>query len=212
MSNLVPILLAIIFLCIAAASVFFATILVCNTKEQAMLKFSSKFFEKYPTVQDVADDVDATWRWMAEYKIQHAKRKVQTLIDAAKLIIQEGEVPNDQRKLESVSGVGHHVSSVTLAWTKQAPEYGVDVHVSRIMKRLGLVPEKTNDKDIEAVVKAQICPEQLGHFSRSFVDYGQNICSYSLDYGGVFYVPFVQWLRTRILSGKSDLLPHLHQQ
>jgi endonuclease III len=168
--------------------VFFATILVCNTKEQAMLEFSSKFFEKYPTVQDVAaiDDVDTTWRWMAEYKIQHAKRKVQTLIDAAKLIIREGEVPDDQRKLESVSGVGRHVSSVTLAWTKQAPEYGVDVHVSRIMKRLGLVPEKANDKDIEAIAKAQIRPEQLGHFSRSFVDHGQSICSYSPDCGGCF--------------------------
>ena len=168
--------------------VFFATILVCNTKEEAMLSFSNKFFEKYPTADDVAaiKDIDSTWRWMAEHKIQHAKRKVQTLIDAAKMILWEGEVPNDQKKLESISGVGRHVSSVTLAWTKRAPEYGVDVHVSRIMKRLGIVPEKASDREIEALTKSQVNKEQLGHFSRSFVDHGQSVCTYTPDCSSCF--------------------------
>ena len=78
------------------------------------------------------------------------------------------------------------MSSVTLAWVHEAPEFGVDVHVRRILERWGYIEEKDPEDVVEAKIKSQIPEEQIGHFSRSFVDHGQSICGYTPDCGNCY--------------------------
>ena len=173
---------------------FLATILVCNSKEVHMLKVVEKLFKTYPTPGDLLklkgdrETQKALKDDMEKDKLRHVGRKLFSIINATDYLLREhdGEVPNSRSKLQSLPGVGTHVSSVTLAWVHEAPEFGVDVHVRRILERWGYIEEKDPEDVVEAKIKSQIPEEQIGHFSRSFVDHGQSICGYTPDCGNCY--------------------------
>lgn len=166
---------------------FLATMLVCNTHESAMLKVAGQLFRVYETPEQLdtlrTDNIAiAAWKkWMDSRDLRHAGRKIKHILNANRIIIEEhgGLVPSDRSVLLSFPGVGRHVSSVTMAWVHNAPEFGVDVHVRRIMQRWGFITSKDPEKLIEAKVKAAIQTDKIGKFSRSFVDHGQSTCGYT---------------------------------
>jgi endonuclease-3 len=166
---------------------FMATILVCNTAEHAMLKVTEALFLEFPGPHDLLklqnDSVQRAF-WidlMESHKIRHSKKKMFYLLNAtSKMLTQhDGQVPDTRDELLALPGVGRHVSSVVLAWCHQKGEFGIDVHVKRILLRLELITPEMSDLEIESCVKAKIPSEKIGHFSRSFVDHGQTTCSFS---------------------------------
>jgi endonuclease-3 len=166
---------------------FLATMLVCNTHERAMLKVTGQLFRVYETPEQLdairTDNVaKAAWKqWMDSRDLRHAGKKINYILNANRIIIEEhdGLVPNDRATLLEFPGVGRHVSSVTMAWVHNAPEFGVDIHVRRIMERWGFIHSKDPEKLIEAKVKSIIRTDKIGKFSRSFVDHGQSVCGYT---------------------------------
>ena len=168
---------------------FLATILVCNTKETAMLSVTDWLFKEFSTPSDLLaleGDLEGQREVklrMDAAKLRHGGRKIMSILKATRFVQEEcgGEVPNDREALRTVPGVGSHVSSVTLAWVHQAPEFGVDVHVKRILERMGYTEGRDKEEMIEAKVKMEVEPKKLGHFSRAFVDHGQLVCGFTPD-------------------------------
>ena len=168
---------------------FLATILVSNTHESAMLRAVETLFLVYPTPEDlvaIKDDprTQKAWMdWMEDRDIRHTGKKVKFLLDTTQTIIDEhdGDIPNDRDALERMPGVGRHVASISMAWIHQAPEFGIDTHVTRILKRWGYIDEDAKDHEAEKRVKELIPEQQIGHFSRAFVDHGQNVCGFTPD-------------------------------
>lgn len=86
-----------------------------------------------------------------------------------------GEVPEDQEKLESLPGVGHKTANVLRnVWFKK-PTMAVDTHVFRIAHRLDFSQGKT----VEAVEKdlLKVLPEKyLMYANHWLVLFGRYIC------------------------------------
>lgn len=166
---------------------FLATMLVCNTHETAMLAFTDKLFLVYKTPEDLEKlrgDRTTTKAWMDyadKMDLRHSGKKMTFILRANKLLLDkyDGDVPKERDELEVMNGVGRHVASITMAWCYQRPEFGIDVHVKRILTRWGYIDEGMNDIQIESKVKSLIPEEQIGHFSRAFVDHGQQVCGYT---------------------------------
>ena len=166
-----------------------ATMLVCNTREETMLRVTDRLFTEFPNQDSLLALYSNPGRreywknYMMKEDLKHAKRKMRNILYATKIIKEEhgGKVPNSREALRRIPGVGAHVSSVTLAWVHKAPEFGIDVHVRRIMERWGMIGKKEKDREVELHVKSEVPSEQLGHFSRAFVDHGQTICGYVPD-------------------------------
>jgi len=166
---------------------FLATILVCNTHETAMLAVADKLFKSFPNedaLLTVAEDEDLQRRWkdiMEEHKLRHVGNKLRNILEATKCIKEEhsGEIPATRRELEKMRGVGRHVSSVTMAWVHEKSEFGIDVHVRRIMTRLGYVDDSMTDVAVEKKVKSLVPEDKVGHFSRALVDHGQQVCGFT---------------------------------
>ena len=164
-----------------------ATMLVCNTHETAMLKVTNKLFEAYQTPESFVTlmsnkEAKKKWMdWMEHCELRHVGRKLFFILRATQILIKDhdGEVPEDRETLEAMHGVGRHVASIVMAWVHQKGEFGIDTHVSRILKRWNYVPKEMKDIDIEEKVKQQIPEKQLGAFSRAFVDHGQRYCGYT---------------------------------
>jgi endonuclease-3 len=168
---------------------FLATMLVCNTHETAMLAVTDKLFKVYSTPEKLAAiEQDRTtqkaWKdWMDGQKLRHSGKKMAFILRANRKLLKEydGEIPNDRDALQEMNGVGRHVASVTMAWVHQAPEFGIDTHVSRILKRWGYIEEGMDEELVEMIVKRTIPEKQIGHFSRAFVDHGQQVCGFTPD-------------------------------
>lgn len=168
---------------------FLATMLVCNTHETAMLAVTDKLFLVYPDPESflkLEDDMETqrAWiGWMKKHDLRHAARKMANTVTATRKIVKEfgGHIPASRGALQKMAGVGRHVASVTMAWVHESPEFGIDTHVSRILKRWGYVPEGMGDVETEDLVKRTIPSEQIGHFSRAFVDHGQQVCGFTPD-------------------------------
>ena len=154
-------------------------IAVGGSNESAVLEMAPKLFEKYPTIADLAkahvDDV----LWIIEhFGIRYSTAKVRYIIDTARLVLERhnGIVPNNRIELEQLPGVGRHVASVILATVFNQNEFAVDLHVRRIMERWGY---KGSDLALEQLVRDNVSPDVWGHFSRAFVDFGQQRCGHA---------------------------------
>jgi len=164
-----------------------ATMLVCNTHETAMLAFTEKLFLVYKTPEELdklRGDKITTKAWMDygdKNDLRHSGKKMTFILRANKLLLDkyDGEVPKQREELEAMNGVGRHVASITMAWCYQRPEFGIDVHVKRILTRWGYISEDMSDIQIENKVKSLIPEDKIGHFSRAFVDHGQQVCGYT---------------------------------
>ena len=164
---------------------FIATILVCNTKETSMLRVTQKLFIDYPDpesllqLRTMPSKREELLTMMDQMKLRHGGKKLGYILGASEAVrSNKGLVPNTRKDLMAIKGVGRHVSSVTMAWVHQKGEFGIDVHVKRILSRLGLITGKERELEIEKMVKKQVDKKKIGHFSRSFVDFGQNVCGY----------------------------------
>jgi len=71
--------------------------------------------------------------------------KAKNVIRLSELLLQEykGEVPNDQKALESLPGVGRKTANVVRNIAFGAPTIAVDTHIFRVSNRTGLAPGKT---------------------------------------------------------------------
>ena len=156
-----------------------ACILCANEREANVLAICELLFEVYPHWYEMAEAHPEELADLLKNRIKpdRCRRKAESLIALAKICTEDG-VPVTKEEFKKVPGIGEHMSAVMRATCYSAPEFAVDVHVRRILKRMGLVDEKMSDKKIEAQIKEEVPAEMLGHFSRSFVDFGQDICGY----------------------------------
>lgn len=157
-------------------------ILVAGSLESRTIACGKELFTKYPDLYSLEK---AEFRELTDlidkYELRFAGKKAGHIIETAAQLRHKhnGRVPDERAKLERLPGVGRHVASVILATVYGQNEFAVDVHVRRIAKRLGLADEKASDRRIEKIIVEAVTPEMLGHFSRSFVDHGQQICAFT---------------------------------
>lgn len=118
------------------------------------------------------------WKELADrmdtYNLKYTGKKAKEIIFVSQWALENKKIIGKREVLESLPGVGRHVASVILATVYNKPEFGIDFHVKRVLSRFGF--KKMSDKALESLVAEKIKPENIGHFSRAFVDFGQNAC------------------------------------
>lgn len=156
-------------------------ILVAGSSEKKTLACDEELFAKYPETYDLANAKYEDVLYIIDRYIRFGDKKAFHLIKTSQIVNKRynGRVPDEREQLEKLPGVGRHIASVILATVYGQNEFAVDVHVDRITKRWNLVSEDANELEIENAIRESVKPELLGHFSRSFVDFGQNICSHT---------------------------------
>lgn len=154
-------------------------VVVGGNREDNTLKFMGTLFARYETPLQLAN---ASWSQVmnniSKAGLNHSGAKASYVIGIARALKHNGDIPSTREGLEALPGVGRHVASVILATCFGDNEFGVDIHVRRIAKRMGLVDEKATDLRIEREIVKKVPAKMLGHFSRAFVDFGQDICGF----------------------------------
>ena len=78
--------------------------------------------------------------------------------------------------LTSIKGVGHKTASIVLLFCFNRPTFPVDTHVSRVTKRLGLVPENASTRQIRALWESLVPPEDYYPLHLNLIRHGREVC------------------------------------
>jgi len=120
-----------------------AVVLSAQTTDVSVNKVTPVLFEKYPTPDALSvaaeEDLQEILRRIGMYKTK--ARNIKKL--AEQLVSQfNGQVPEDQKLLESLPGVGRKTANVVMSVGFGHQRIAVDTHVFRVSNRIGLVNEK----------------------------------------------------------------------
>ena len=120
-----------------------AVTLSAQTTDVSVNKVTPALFKAYPDVFAMAEadpaDLAEIIRTIGLYKT-----KSQRIVEQAQALVEQygGQVPDDQKKLQALPGVGQKTANVVMADAFGHQRIAVDTHVFRVANRIGLVCEK----------------------------------------------------------------------
>ncbi len=133
-------------------------------------------FEKYPDVYTLADadieDVKALINTCSFFN-----NKAKNIISMAKRVVEvyDGEIPLDEKELQTLAGVGQKTANVVMIEYTGANLMAVDTHVFRVSHRLGL-SDDTTAKATEATLVKKF-KNDLHALHQGMVLFGRYICT-----------------------------------
>ena len=155
--------------------VLVACILSLRTRDPVSLAASHRLFKHAKTPQEM---LNVPLRTIEKeiYSTGFYRQKAKQIHGICKALIDrfDGNVPQTEKELSSIKGIGHKTAALVLAEGFRIPAMIVDTHVHRVANQLGLVATKTAAQTHKALEK--IVPKNYWiEFSRLLVKWGQNI-------------------------------------
>ena len=133
-------------------------------------------FLKYPTPHAMAKaDIDDIKSFIKSCSFFNNKAK--NLLAMAKRVVEvyDGEIPMDEKELQTLGGVGQKTANVVMIEYTGANLMAVDTHVFRVSHRLGLSDDKTAIKTEATLVKK--FKNNLHALHQGMVLFGRYICT-----------------------------------
>lgn len=154
-----------------------AVILSAQARDKVVNQITPLLFKAYPSLQDLADANEKDILKIIK-PVGLGPSKAHNILLLAKILVQDyqGKVPHEREVLQTLPGVGHKTAGVFLGERDDAPFIPVDTHVSRIAKRLRIVPLKAEPDEIEAILEANYQGGNKMNFHRQMILFGRNLC------------------------------------
>ena len=159
--------------------IWLSEIMLQQTRVEAVRGYYTRFLERLPTVEDLANADDELlhklWEGLGYYS------RVRNLKKAAQVIMNRfgGKFPQTHEDILSLPGIGPYTAGAigSIAFNLKTP--AVDGNVLRVMARLGAddrpVDTPAFKKDvIEAL--AAVYPNQAGDFTQGLMELGATVC------------------------------------
>ena len=156
--------------------VLIATILSARTKDETTAKVCEKLFERVKSIEDL-EKLSSKEIEKFIYPVGFYKTKAKHLKKLPGVLRKEfdGKIPSEIDDLLKLPGVGRKTANLVRAVGFGKPAVTVDVHVNRIMNRLGYVKTKT-PHETEIVLREKLPKKYWGKINYLFVAFGQNLC------------------------------------
>lgn len=155
-----------------------AVALSAQTTDVAVNKVTPALFAAYPTPEAMATadihDVMDKIKTIGLYR-----NKAKNIIACSQQLVSEfnGVVPHTMKELTSLPGVGRKTANVVMSVAFNIPAFAVDTHIERIAKRLRMVPEKANVRDVERVITDAIPKERWNRLHHQMIYFGRYFCT-----------------------------------
>jgi endonuclease III len=156
--------------------VLVGTMLSARTKDQTTAKVCEKLFVKIKNTEDLLK-IDLKELEQLLYPVGFYKTKSKNLKKLAEILKKEhnNKVPKTIEELITLPGVGRKTANLVLSLAYDIPAICVDVHVHRIMNRIGYIKTK-NPLETEMVLREKLPTKLWIDTNTLFVILGQNIC------------------------------------
>jgi endonuclease III len=110
-------------------------------------------------------------------KVPLYQQKARAIVEAARAVISRhgGNVPDSMKELAALPGVGRKTAAVVLGNAFGIPAIAADVHVQRIVKRLGWT-ERENPIDAEQAIAQRYPPHHWVQLCHQLIRLGREHC------------------------------------
>ena len=146
---------------------------------------TERFVERFKDVEDVArasvDEIEEVIKPAGLYRV-----KARRIKKIARYLVEKYDgkldkilgLPYDEakEKLTSISGIGPKTADVFLMAINGEQVLPIDVHIFRIMKRLGIADERDSYESLKAKLEAEIPPNQRMKTHLILIEFGRQIC------------------------------------
>ena len=161
----------------SAFKILIATLLSLRTRDQVTIEASRKLFKDGHTVEKIhtlsEKEIEKRIYPVGFYKV---KAKNIKQICAQIILDYDGKVPCTMEELLSLPGVGRKTANLVLAKGFNIPAICVDIHVHRILNRIGFLSTKTPEES-ELELRKRIPKKLWIPINDVFVAHGQTICT-----------------------------------
>jgi len=157
--------------------ILISTILSQRTKDEVTREASKRLFRFADTPKKILKLSEKQITKLI-YPTGFYRQKAKRIKKVCKIILEKnkGKVPNSREELVKLPGVGSKTASVVLAYGFRVPTIPVDVHVNRISKRLGLVPDNYKPDKTQEVLEKMIPKNLHIMVNHLLVTFGKDIC------------------------------------
>ncbi len=145
----------------------------CTDKRVNIL--TPPLFDKYPNTKELAEaNLDDVKKLINSCSFFNNKAK--NIVAMAQRVeeVYSGEIPMDEKELQTLAGVGQKTANVVMIEYTGANLMAVDTHVFRVAHRLGLSDDKTAIKTEATLVKK--FKDNLHALHQGMVLFGRYIC------------------------------------
>ncbi len=146
---------------------------------------TERFAERFNSIEDVAKasskEIEEVIKPAGLYRVRAGRIK-----NIAKDLVEKYggnlnkilNLPYDEakKKLIAIKGIGPKTADVFLMAVRGEQVLPVDVHIFRIMKRLGVADEKDDYENLRAKLESEIPPEQRTKTHLILIEFGRRIC------------------------------------
>lgn len=138
-------------------------ILSAQDSDANINKIAPALFEKYPTLNSLSKTDPETFIPYIS-KVRNYPTKAQWLLEIAKIIQNDENIPLNMKELTALKGIGRKSANVILRETNK-PAEGIiaDLHVIRVAPRIGIIKEAKDgikvEKDLMQVLPKNIWSE-----------------------------------------------------
>jgi len=146
----------------------------CTDKRVNIL--TPPLFDKYPGTKELAEaNLDDVKKFINSCSFFNNKAK--NIVAMAQRVeeVYDGEIPMDEKELQTLAGVGQKTANVVMIEYTGANLMAVDTHVFRVAHRLGLSDDKTAIKTEATLVKK--FKNDLHALHQGMVLFGRYICT-----------------------------------
>lgn len=157
--------------------VLISTILTARTKDELTAKLLPKIFKRVGTISQLKKISQKDLEEVL-YPIGFYKTKAKHLRQLPAVLESEfgGVIPDTVEELVKLPGVGRKTANLVVSVAFNKPAICVDVHVHRIVNRLGLIRSK-DPYDTEMQLRKKLAVKYWQKTNQYFVAYGQSICT-----------------------------------
>ena len=146
---------------------------------------TERFAERFNGIEDVAKanvkEIEKVIKPAGLYKVRARRIK-----NIARDLIEKYDGKLDKiltlpyneakKKLITIKGIGPKTADVFLMAIKGEQDLPIDVHIFRIMKRLGIADERDSYENLKAILEAEIPPVQRMKAHLILIEFGRRIC------------------------------------
>ncbi|MFH7019183.1 endonuclease III domain-containing protein [Flavobacterium sp. FlaQc-47] len=139
-------------------------------------KISPALFEKFPTLKSLSKTNSETFIPYIS-KVRNYPTKAGWLLEIAKTIKNDEEIPLTMQGLTALKGVGRKSANVIMRETNQ-PVEGIiaDLHVIRVAPRIGIIKESKDGNKVEKELM-QVLPKSIwSEIGMAISFHGREIC------------------------------------
>lgn len=151
-------------------------ILSAQDSDDNINKVTVPFFTKYPDLDSLSNaSFDEIWPYFS--KVKNFSNKTQWIVEMTRFLKSNNNIPQTLSGLLAIKGIGRKSANVILREANQKAEgIIVDLHVIRVVPRIGLTAKYDDGNKIEKLLMQKLPYEIWNEVGMAFSFLGREIC------------------------------------